>query len=95
MSFVIPSSSGLATLSMGIMAPLADFAGVSRHIIVIGFSAANAVVGFLAPTCGLLMGVLAMCKIPLSKWIKYVWKLVAAIMIVTIIILCAATIIGI
>ena len=66
MSFVIPSSSGLATLSMGIMAPLADFAGVSRHIIVIGFSAANAVVGFLAPTCGLLMGVLAMCKIPLS-----------------------------
>ncbi len=94
MSFVIPSSSGLATLSMGIMAPLADFAGVSRHIIVIGFSAANAIVGFLAPTCGLLMGVLAMCKIPLSKWIRYVWKMVLVIMLVTILILAAATVAG-
>ena len=94
MSFIIPSSSGLATLSMGIMAPLADFAGVARHVIVIGFSSANAIVSFLAPTCGLLMGVLAMCKIPLSKWLRFVWKLVAMIMAATILILAIATMVG-
>ena len=94
MSFIIPSSSGLATLSMGIMAPLADFAGVARHVIVIGFSSANAIVSFLAPTCGLLMGVLAMCKIPLSKWLRFVWKLVAMIMAATILIMAIATMVG-
>lgn len=94
MSIVIPSSSGLATLTMGIMAPLADFAGVGRHIIVIGFAAANAIVGIVAPTCGLLMGVLAMCKIPLSSWLKFIWKLIALIIIMTIAVLSFATMIG-
>lgn len=32
LSFLIPSTSGLATLSMPIMAPLADFAGVGREL---------------------------------------------------------------
>ena len=62
LSFFIPSSSGLATLSMSIMSPLADFAGVGRGIVIIAYQSANAMISLIAPTCGLLMGVLAMTQ---------------------------------
>lgn len=91
LSFFIPSSSGLATLSMSIMAPLADFAGVGREIVVIGFQSANSMIALIAPTCGLLMGVLAMTKTSFSTWIKFVWKLLLFIAIATLVVLAAAS----
>ena len=93
LSFFIPSSSGLATLSMGIMAPLADFAGVGREIVIIAYQSANSMIALVAPTCGLLMGVLAMTKTPYTTWIKFVWKLLVFVAVVTIVVLAAAAII--
>lgn len=94
LSFFIPSSSGLATLSMGIMAPLADFAGVGREIVVIAYAAANSMMALIAPTCGLLMGVLAMTHTSFGTWIKFVWKFLLFIAIATIVVLVAATMVG-
>lgn len=48
MSFFIPSSSGLATLSMSIMAPLADFAGVGREIVIIAYQSANSMIALMS-----------------------------------------------
>lgn len=93
LSFFIPSSSGLATLSMGIMAPLADFAGVGREIVIIAYQSANSMIALIAPTCGLLMGVLAMTKTPFTTWIKFVWKLLVFVAIVTIVVLVGASMI--
>lgn len=90
LSFFIPSSSALATLSMGIMAPLADFAHVGREIVVIGYAAANSMIAMLAPTSGLLMGVLAMTKTSFSTWIKFMWKFLLYIFIVTSLVLILA-----
>lgn len=83
LSFFIPSSSGLATLSMSIMAPLADFAHVGREIVVIGYAAASSMIAIIAPTSGLLMGVLAMTKTSFSTWIKFMWKFLLYIFVVT------------
>ena len=94
LSFFIPSSSGLATLSMGIMAPLADFANVGREIVVIAYAAANSMIALIAPTCGLLMGVLAMTRTPFGTWIKFVWKFLVFLALVTIAVLVVATIFG-
>lgn len=94
LSFFIPSSSGLATLSMGIMAPLADFADVSRSIVVIAYAAANSMMALAAPTCGLLMGVLAMTRTSFGAWIKFSWKLLVYLAVVTIIVLGIATVVG-
>lgn len=93
LSFFIPSSSGLATLSMGIMAPLADFANVGREIVVIAYAAANSMMALIAPTCGLLMGVLTMTRTSFGTWIKFVWKFLLFIAVATIIVLVAATMI--
>lgn len=93
LSFFVPSSSGLATLSMGIMAPLADFANVGREIVVIAFAAANALVTLISPTSGMLMGVLVMTNTSFGTWIKFIWKFLLYIFIVTLLVLGIATII--
>lgn len=93
LSFFIPSSSGLATLSMGIMAPLADFADVGREIVVIAYAAANSMMALMAPTCGLLMGVLTMTKTSYGTWIKFVWKFLLFIGLATLAVLVIATLV--
>lgn len=95
LSFFIPSSSGLATLSMGIMAPLADFANVGREIVVIAYAAANSMMALIAPTCGLLMGVLTLTRTPYGVWIKFTWKFLLFIAFITIAVIVAATMLGI
>ena len=93
LSFFIPSSSGLATLSMGIMAPLADFANVGREIVIIAYQSANSMIALIAPTCGLLMGVLAMTHTSFGTWIKFVWKLLLFCAVVTVVVLAGACVI--
>ena len=92
LSFFVPSSSGLATLSMGIMAPLADFANVGREIVVIAYAAANSMLALVAPTCGLLMGVLAMTKTSYVTWMKFVGKFLLMIAVLTMVVLAGATV---
>ena len=93
LSFFVPSSSGLATLSMGIMAPLADFAEVGRELVVIAYAAANSMLALVAPTCGLLMGVLEMTRTSYVTWMKFVGKFLLLIALITIVVLAGATVI--
>lgn len=83
LSFLIPSSSGLATLSMPIMAPLADFAAVGRDLVITAFQSASGLVNLVTPTSAVVMGGLAIGRVPYDRWIRYVWKLLAIIFGVT------------
>lgn len=83
MSFFIPSTSGLATVTMPIMAPLADFSGVARHIVITAYQAANGVLSLFAPTCAVIMAGLAIARVPYDRWLKFIWKLLAIIFIIT------------
>ena len=89
LSFLIPSSSGLATLSMPIMAPLADFAAVGRDLVITAFQSASGLVNLVTPTSAVVMGGLAIGKVPYDRWIKYVWKLLAIILGLTAVLLAA------
>ena len=75
LSFLVPSTSGLATLSMPIFSPLADFAGVSRELVVTAFSTSAGLINLITLTSGILMGSLAIARIPYNKFIKFAWKL--------------------
>src|SRR5699024_5948766 len=92
LSFFVPSSSGLATLSMGIMAPLADFAGVGRELVVIAYAAANSMLALVAPTCGLLLGVLEMTRTSYLTWMKFVGEFLLLSAMMTIVLLFGETI---
>lgn len=82
MSFLIPSTSGLATLSMPIMAPLGDFAGVSRDVVITAYQSASGIINLITPTSAVVMGGLAIGRVSYDKWLKFAWKLVAILMIV-------------
>jgi len=85
LSFLVPSSTGLAVLTMPIMAPLADFSGVGRDLVVTAYQSASGLVNLVTPTSGVVMGGLAIGRVTYDVWLKYVWPiLVAAFLIVTI-----------
>ncbi|OEH93869.1 YfcC family protein [Bacillus solimangrovi] len=79
LSFLVPSTSGLATLSMPIMAPLADFTGVDRHIVITAFQSASGVINLITPTSAVIMGALAIAKVPYEIYFKYMWKMLIAL----------------
>lgn len=75
LSFLIPSSSGMATVSMPIMGPLANSLGFSTDVMIMIFSAGNGLVNLFTPTSGAIMGGLALAKIEYSTWLKFGAKL--------------------
>ena len=86
-SFLIPSSSGLATVAMPIMAPLADFAGASRSLVVTAYQSASGLLNLVTPTSAVVMGGLAIARVPYGKYLKFVWPLVAMLGGLTIVML--------
>ncbi|AQZ94944.1 YfcC family protein [Halopseudomonas phragmitis] len=75
MSFFVPSSSGLAVLSMPILAPLADFANVSRDLVVTAYQSANGLVNLINPTFAVVIGGLAIGRVSYDKWLVFIWPL--------------------
>lgn len=90
LSFLVPSTSGLATISMPIFAPLAQSLGFSPELIIMVFSAGSGIVNLVTPTSGVIMGGLAVAKVEYSTWLKFVWKVLLAIFIASIAILSVA-----
>ena len=90
LSFLIPSTSGMATVSMPIMGPLAVKLGFSPEVMVMIFSAAIGVVNLFTPTSGAIMGGLALAKIEWTTWLKFALKLIVALSVVCAIILTIA-----
>lgn len=92
LSFLIPSTSGLATLSMPIMAPLAEFANIGRDLVITSFQSACGLINLITPTSAVVMGGLAIGRVPYEKWLKYVWKLIVIIVIINVVLLSLGTI---
>lgn len=90
LSFLIPSTSGMATVSMPIMGPLAVKLGFSPEVMAMIFSAAIGVVNLFTPTSGAIMGGLALAKIEWTTWLKFALKLIVALSVVCAIILTVA-----
>ena len=88
LSVLVPSSSGLATLSTPIIAPVASTLGYSTNVAAMTIVAANGLVNLITPTCGAIMGGLALAKVDYSTWFKWGIRVVACIAIVNIIVLC-------
>ncbi|HCV0706279.1 TPA: YfcC family protein [Staphylococcus aureus] len=80
LGFIVPSSSGLAVLSMPIFAPLADTVGIPRFVIVTTYQFGQYAMLFLAPT-GLVMATLQMLNMRYSHWFRFVWPVVAFVLI--------------
>lgn len=75
MSFLVPSSSGLAVLSMPILAPLGDFASVNRDLVVTAYQSASGLVNLVTPTSAVVIGGLAIGRVSFDRWLAFIWPL--------------------
>lgn len=87
LSFLVPSSSGLAVLTMPIMAPLADFAGVGRDLVVTAYQSASGIVNLMTPTSAVVMGGLAIARVPYVRWVKWVAPLLGILTVLIMVML--------
>nr|WP_163970283.1 YfcC family protein [Oceanobacillus halotolerans] len=93
LSFLVPSTSGLATLSMPIMAPLAEFAGVGGEMAVTAFQSASGLVNLVTPTSAVIMGALAIARVPYNVYFKHVWKLLIVLSVMVMAVMSIAVVI--
>jgi len=74
LTLLVPSSSGLAALSMPVMAPLCDLHGVNPEAAVTVLQYANQLTNLMSPVAGTTVAGLAICKISFGQWWKTIWK---------------------
>jgi len=87
LSILVPSSSGIASLSTPIMAPLTQQLGFSVEVNIMILVAANGLVNLITPTCGAIMGGLAIARVDYPTWFKWSFKLVMYLALASILIL--------
>jgi uncharacterized ion transporter superfamily protein YfcC len=87
LSFLIPSSSGLATVAMPIMAPLASFVDVPAELVVTAYQSASGLMNLFIPTSAVVMGGLAIARVPYDRYLRWVWPLLAGLAALTVVVL--------
>ncbi len=86
LSFFMPSSSGMAVLTMPIMSPLADTVNIGRETIVDTYQYGMGLFFLINPT-GLILAALAIVKIGFNKWLKFIMPLFLILLITTMVLL--------
>ncbi len=90
----IPSGSAQAFATMPLMVQLADNVGLSRQVAVIAYQLGDAFTNILAPTGGEILAALAICRVPFSKWIRFLLPLFIIWWVISFAFLAVATQIG-
>jgi uncharacterized ion transporter superfamily protein YfcC len=93
LSFLIPSSSGLATVAMPIMAPLASFVDVPEQVVVTAYQSASGLMNLFIPTSAVVMGGLAIARVPYDRYLRWVWPLLALLAALCIVVIGIAAVI--
>lgn len=81
LAFLIPSTSGHATLAMPLLAPLSDFAGVARDVTITAWMVGAGVTLMAAPTSVVVVGGLAIAKVGYDTYLRFVWPLLLGLLL--------------
>ena len=94
MTFLIPSTSGLASATIPVMAPLSEMIGVPAHVMVTIYQTSAGIVNLATPTYAVVMGALALSRIPYDRWLKFVGKLLVLLIVVNLAIVALMSVVG-
>ncbi len=75
LSYLVPSGSGQAALSLPILAPLADLTGVTRQTAILAYQFGDGFSNIFTPTSGYFMAALALARVPYPRWARFMWPL--------------------
>lgn len=90
LSFLIPSTSGLATVSIPVLGVLAAHLGMNPNVMIMIFVAGCGIINLVTPTSGVVMGGLAITQVNYGTWLKFMRKPLIVIGISSLIILIAS-----
>lgn len=93
-NFFIPSGSGQAYVTMPLMAPLADVVGVHRQVAVLAYQFGDGFTNILVPTNAVLVGILAIARIPFERWVRFVFPFMLKVWVLGSVALAVAVWIG-
>jgi uncharacterized ion transporter superfamily protein YfcC len=72
LNLIITSGSAKAALTIPIMAEFSDIVGLTRQATIMAFQFGAGFTDMIAPTSGVLIGVLGMARIPYAKWLRWI-----------------------
>ena len=84
LAFLVPSSSGHAALAMPVLAPLADFVGVARSLVITAYQSASGWMNLFTPTSAVVMGGLAMAKVEYNRYLRFIAPLLGILFVLII-----------
>ena len=93
-NFFIPSGSGQAFVTMPIMSPLATLTGVPQQTAVLAFQFGDGFTNMVVPTSALVIGALALGKIPYGAWVRFIVPLLVKLFVLAIVFLVATVHLG-
>ncbi|MDX1524775.1 MULTISPECIES: YfcC family protein [Idiomarinaceae] len=94
LNLFIPSGSGQAFVTMPIMVPIADTAGISRQIAVLAFQMGDGLMNMIVPTNPVLMGILGLAGVPYERWFKFIAPLMIKLILACAVAMLVAVSIG-
>lgn len=80
-NFFIPSGSGQALATLPIMIPVGDVLGLTRQTTILAYQIGDGVTNLFNPTLGGLIAMLAMCRIPFDRWLKFILPIVGVVLL--------------
>lgn len=86
-NIIIPSGSAKAALTMPIMAPFSDVIGLSRQATVMAYQFGDGFTNMITPTSGVLMGALALARVPYGVWVKWFSRILLIFIIIGVLLL--------
>ena len=82
-NLMIPSGSGQALATLPIMIPLGELLGLTRQTTILAYQIGDGVTNLFNPTLGGLIAMLAMCRIPFDRWLRFIFPLVGVILVLS------------
>ena len=82
LNLIITSGSAKAALTIPIMAEFSDIVGLTRQATIMAFQFGAGFTDMIAPTSGVLIGVLGMARIPYVKWLKWIMPILLILILI-------------
>jgi len=80
-NFFIPSGSGQALATLPVMLPLGESLGLTRQITILAFQIGDGLSNLVNPTLGGLIAMLSMCRVPIDRWIRFIFPVLITLLI--------------
>jgi uncharacterized ion transporter superfamily protein YfcC len=94
LAFLVPSTSGHAALAIPILAPLGDFADVSRAMVITAYQSASGLVNLITPTSAVVMGGIALAGVRYDQWLRFLAPLLGILFVACLALIAIGSAIG-